>query len=51
MSQAQKARWIKTAAIVFVLLACFYWISPKGVDLYNGGSYSAVPLLSFFFPA
>lgn len=39
MSQAQKARWVKTAAIVCVLLGFFYWLSPRGVDMYNGGSY------------
>lgn len=37
MSQAQKARWAKTAAIVLVLVGFFYWLSPKGVDIYNGG--------------
>lgn len=40
MSQAQKARWVKTAAIVFVLLVFFYWVSPKGVDIYNEVSHT-----------
>lgn len=35
MSQAQKARWAKTAAIVIVLLGFFYWLSPRGVDMYK----------------
>ncbi|SPO00665.1 probable guanosine-diphosphatase [Cephalotrichum gorgonifer] len=35
MSQAQKTRWVKTTAIVFVVLVFFYWLSPKGVDIYN----------------
>lgn len=39
MSQAQKARWAKTAAIVFVVLVFFYWVSPKGVDMYNEGMF------------
>jgi guanosine-diphosphatase len=37
MSQAQKARWLKTAAIVFAVVFLFYWLSPTGVDVYNGG--------------
>ncbi|EGY17757.1 hypothetical protein VD0002_g2223 [Verticillium dahliae] len=35
MSQTQKARWIKTAAVVFFIVLGFIWLSPKGVDMYN----------------
>ena len=38
MSQSQKTRWVKTAAIVFSLLALFYWLSPSGVEIYNDGT-------------
>ncbi|KAG7127566.1 guanosine-diphosphatase like protein [Verticillium longisporum] len=37
MSQTQKARWIKTAAVVFFIVLGFIWLSPKGVDMYNNG--------------
>jgi guanosine-diphosphatase len=37
MSQSQRARWIKTAAIVFVVFYLFYYLSPSGVELYKGG--------------
>jgi guanosine-diphosphatase len=53
MSQAQKTRWVKTAAIVFVLVAFFYWASPKGVDIYNEGTQSSAErqiTQSFFVP-
>lgn len=39
MSQAQKTRWVKTAAIIFALVTLFYWLSPKGVDIYNEGAF------------
>ncbi|KAF5008084.1 hypothetical protein FDECE_5610 [Fusarium decemcellulare] len=35
MSQSQKTRWIKTAAIVLAVITLFYFISPKGVEVYN----------------
>ncbi|KAF5660373.1 guanosine-diphosphatase [Fusarium heterosporum] len=35
MSQSQRTRWIKTAAIVFAIVTLFYFISPKGVEVYN----------------
>lgn len=38
MSQAQKTRWAKTAAIIFAVVALFYWLSPRGVDIYNEGT-------------
>lgn len=41
MSQAQKTRWVKTAAIIFVVVALFYWLSPRGVDIYNEGTCAA----------
>lgn len=41
MSQAQKTRWVKTAAIIFVVVALFYWLSPRGVDIYNEGTSAA----------
>ncbi|KAF4976059.1 hypothetical protein FZEAL_7237 [Fusarium zealandicum] len=33
MSQAQRTRWIKTAAILFALVSLFYFFSPKGVQV------------------
>lgn len=36
-SQSQRARYIKTGAILFFVLFLFYYFSPSGVDLYNGG--------------
>lgn len=38
MGQAQKARWFKTAALVFLVVFVFYYFSPRGVDIYHGGS-------------
>ncbi|KAL1878069.1 hypothetical protein VTK73DRAFT_8120 [Phialemonium thermophilum] len=38
VSQSQRARWIKTGAIVFAIFLLFYYVSPSGVDLYNGTS-------------
>ncbi|KAM0561894.1 hypothetical protein ACHAPJ_003065 [Fusarium lateritium] len=40
MSQSQRTRWIKTAAIVFAIVTLFYFISPKGVEVYNEVSHS-----------
>ncbi|KAI1395925.1 guanosine-diphosphatase [Hypoxylon fuscum] len=40
MNQAQKSRWLKTGAIVFFILFLFYYLSPKGVDIYQGVSKS-----------
>lgn len=37
LSQSQRARWIKTAAIIFSLLCVFYWLSPSGAEIYKGG--------------
>lgn len=38
MSQTQRARWIKTGAIVFAVFFLFYYLSPTGVDLYSEGA-------------
>jgi guanosine-diphosphatase len=35
MTQSQRTRWIKTAAIVFAIVTLFYFISPKGVEVYH----------------
>lgn len=37
ISQAQKVRYVKTGAIIFLVLLCIYYLSPSGVDIYNGG--------------
>ncbi|KAK0719793.1 nucleoside phosphatase family-domain-containing protein [Lasiosphaeris hirsuta] len=37
-SQSQRARYLKTSAIVFVVFLIFYYLSPSGVDLYHEGS-------------
>src|SRR3954467_11132292 len=38
VNQSQRARYIETGAIVFVVFCLFYLFSPSGVDIYNGGS-------------
>lgn len=38
-SQSQRARYIKAGAIIFVVFCLFYYFSPAGVDLYNGGRF------------
>ncbi|KAJ4327571.1 Guanosine-diphosphatase [Fusarium piperis] len=38
MTQSQRTRWIKTAAIVLAIVTLFYFISPRGVEVYNGGA-------------
>lgn len=38
MTQAQKSRWIKTATIVLVLVTLFYFMSPRGVEIYKEGT-------------
>lgn len=38
MNQAQRARWLKTTAIVVFLIFLFYYLSPKGADIYQGVS-------------
>ncbi|KAI0514433.1 guanosine-diphosphatase [Xylaria bambusicola] len=38
MNPAQKSRWLKTTAIVVFILFLFYYVSPKGVDYYQGVS-------------
>ncbi|KAL7945533.1 GDA1/CD39 family domain-containing protein [Trichoderma barbatum] len=45
LSQSQKSRWLKTGALVLILMCLFYWLSPTGVEVYNksplGGEGSA----------
>lgn len=36
MNQTQKARWLKTTGIVVFLIFLFYYLSPRGVDIYQG---------------
>lgn len=36
MNSAQKARWLKTTAIVVFLIFLFYFFSPRGADIYTG---------------
>ncbi|KAK4192876.1 putative guanosine-diphosphatase [Podospora australis] len=36
-SQSQRARYLKTGAIVFVVFCLFYFFSPSGVELVHGG--------------
>ncbi|KAH6636921.1 nucleoside phosphatase family-domain-containing protein [Chaetomium tenue] len=35
VSQSQRARYIKTGAIIFTVFLIFYFFSPSGVDIYN----------------
>ncbi|KAH7152106.1 nucleoside phosphatase family-domain-containing protein [Dactylonectria estremocensis] len=41
MTQAQKSRWIKTATIILALVTLFYFMSPKGVEIYKEVSHPA----------
>ncbi|POR39204.1 Guanosine diphosphatase [Tolypocladium paradoxum] len=41
MSQSQKTRWIKTAAIAFAVVLMFWWLSPRGVEVYNEVSHTS----------
>lgn len=38
MTQAQKTRWFKTGAIVFLFFVLIYYLAPSGVDVYRGSS-------------
>ncbi|KAK4113732.1 nucleoside phosphatase GDA1/CD39 [Canariomyces notabilis] len=38
VTQSQRARYIKTGAILFVVFVLFFYFSPAGVDLYGGVS-------------
>jgi guanosine-diphosphatase len=38
-TQSQRARYIKTSAIVFLVIFLFYFFSPSGVDLYKDGTF------------
>ncbi|KAK1454074.1 GDA1/CD39 family protein [Colletotrichum melonis] len=40
MSQAQKTRWMRTGAIAFFVVFLFWYLSPRGVNVYNGGAVS-----------
>ncbi|KAK1994476.1 GDA1/CD39 family protein [Colletotrichum falcatum] len=40
MSQAQKTRWMRTGAIAFFVVFLFWYLSPRGVNVYNGGGVS-----------
>ncbi|WQF79902.1 Putative nucleoside phosphatase GDA1/CD39 [Colletotrichum destructivum] len=37
MSQAQKTRWMRTGAIAFFVVFLFWYLSPRGVNVYDGG--------------
>ncbi|PHH63415.1 hypothetical protein CDD81_6016 [Ophiocordyceps australis] len=41
LSQAQRTRWIKTAAIAFTLVTLFWWLSPRGVEVYKEVSHTS----------
>jgi guanosine-diphosphatase len=38
ITQAQRTRWIKTAAIVLAIVTLFYFMSPRGVEIYKEGT-------------
>lgn len=42
MSQSQKTRWIKTAAIAFTVVLMFWWLSPRGVEVHKEGELARV---------
>lgn len=37
MSQAQRARWLRTAFVVIFFLCAVYYFAPSGVSVYQGG--------------
>ncbi|KND93784.1 putative guanosine-diphosphatase, partial [Tolypocladium ophioglossoides CBS 100239] len=41
MSQSQKTRWIKTAAIAFTVVLMFWWLSPRGVEVHSEVSHAS----------
>lgn len=43
MNQAQKTRWMKATAIVVFLMFLFYFMAPKGADIYSEGACDVVP--------
>jgi len=43
MSQSQRARHVKTGAIIFFVFLLFFYLSPSGVELYSGGGQGQVP--------
>ena len=36
-SQSQRARYVKSGAIILFIFIVFYYFSPSGVDIYSGG--------------
>lgn len=38
MLQSQRMRWAKTAAIACVVILLFWWLSPRGVEVYHEAS-------------
>jgi guanosine-diphosphatase len=43
LQQTQRARYIKIGAIVLTVLCIFWFISPKGVEMYNEATHPAAP--------
>lgn len=43
MSQAQKTRWFKTGAIVFIFVVALYYFHPSGVEVYRGCEFILLP--------
>ncbi|KAK5658508.1 hypothetical protein OQA88_1900 [Cercophora sp. LCS_1] len=43
VTQSQRARYLKTGAIIFVVFVLFFYFSPSGVDIYSGGGQGQVP--------
>ncbi|KAK2028539.1 GDA1/CD39 family protein [Colletotrichum zoysiae] len=41
MSQAQKTRWMRTGAIACFVVFLFWYLSPRGVNVYNGRGVSS----------
>jgi guanosine-diphosphatase len=40
MTQSQRARYLKTGGILLFVVFLFYYLTPSGVDVYNGGMVS-----------
>ncbi|PHH90923.1 hypothetical protein CDD83_2261 [Cordyceps sp. RAO-2017] len=35
ITSSQRTRWLRTAAVVFAVILLFWWLSPRGVEVYN----------------
>lgn len=41
MTQSQRSRYLKTGGLLLFIVFLFYYLSPSGTDVYNGGEFAA----------